>query len=203
MIFLSCRIYLDIHSSNIYGNEYIRIFICPKNLCLSHTALHCTAPLPWCDSESDWSHSYLAELGMTPPGWGIDGEGIVKGMVHMNSMLVPIDVFVYWDYDKHWETSHTSLFKQINYFLRLTKIRYGSSKVPDQSSWGARSGISKVPDWPNKLPDWSREVPDESGKVPDRTSMVPDQSWEVPHLNTDWTPCSSDRALCLSDWAPC
>ena len=39
----------------------------------------------------------------------------------MNTMLVPIDVFVYWEYDKHRETSPTSLFKQINYFLRLKK----------------------------------------------------------------------------------
>ena len=39
VIFLSCQIYLDIHSSNIYGNKYILIFIRPKNLYLSHTAL--------------------------------------------------------------------------------------------------------------------------------------------------------------------
>ena len=31
VIFLSRRIYSDIHSSNIYGSEYIRIFIRPKN----------------------------------------------------------------------------------------------------------------------------------------------------------------------------
>ena len=42
-------------------------------------------------------------------------------MVHMNTILVPIDVFGYWEYDKHRETSHTSLFKLINYFLRLKK----------------------------------------------------------------------------------
>ena len=30
VIFLSCRIYSDIHSSNIYGNEYIRIFFVQK-----------------------------------------------------------------------------------------------------------------------------------------------------------------------------
>ena len=38
VIFLSCRIYSDIHSSNIYGNEFIRIFIRPKNWYSSHTA---------------------------------------------------------------------------------------------------------------------------------------------------------------------
>ena len=38
VIFLSCQIYSDIHSSNIYGNEYIRIFIRPKILYSSHTA---------------------------------------------------------------------------------------------------------------------------------------------------------------------
>ena len=37
----------------------------------------------------------------------------LKGMVHMTTMLVPIDVFVYWEYDKNRETSHTSLFKPI------------------------------------------------------------------------------------------
>ena len=31
------QIYSDIHSSNIYGNEYTRIFICPKKSYLSHT----------------------------------------------------------------------------------------------------------------------------------------------------------------------
>ena len=45
----------------------------------------------------------------------------VKGMVHMNTMLVPIDVIVDWEYDKHSETSHTSLFKQKKYFLPLKK----------------------------------------------------------------------------------
>ena len=39
----------------------------------------------------------------------------------MNTMLVPIDVFVYWEYDKHRETSRTSLFKQMNYSLRHKK----------------------------------------------------------------------------------
>ena len=37
VIFLSCRIYSDIHSSNIYGNKYIGIFICPKIWYSSHT----------------------------------------------------------------------------------------------------------------------------------------------------------------------
>ena len=32
VIFLSLQIYSDIHSSNIYGSEYIRIFICPKKI---------------------------------------------------------------------------------------------------------------------------------------------------------------------------
>ena len=45
----------------------------------------------------------------------------LKGMVHMNTMLVPIDVIVDWEYDKHSETSHTSLFKQKKYFLPLKK----------------------------------------------------------------------------------
>ena len=31
MIFLSSQIYSDIHSSNIYGKEYIPIFLCQKN----------------------------------------------------------------------------------------------------------------------------------------------------------------------------
>ena len=37
VIFLSCRIYSDIHSSNIYGNEYIWIFIRTKIWYSSHT----------------------------------------------------------------------------------------------------------------------------------------------------------------------
>ena len=36
VIFSSCQIYLDIHSSNIYGHKYIWIFIRPKKLHLSH-----------------------------------------------------------------------------------------------------------------------------------------------------------------------
>ena len=32
MTFLSCRIYSDIHLSNIYGNKYIWIFIHPKKM---------------------------------------------------------------------------------------------------------------------------------------------------------------------------
>ena len=48
-------------------------------------------------------------------------------MVHINTMLLPIDVFVYWEYDKHRETSHTSLFKPINYFLRPIS----PAEVPD------------------------------------------------------------------------
>ena len=38
VIFLSCRIYSDIHLSNIYGNKHIPIFIRPKICYLSHTA---------------------------------------------------------------------------------------------------------------------------------------------------------------------
>ena len=41
VIFLSCRIYSDIHSSNIYGNEYIRIFIRPKIWYSYHTGSEC------------------------------------------------------------------------------------------------------------------------------------------------------------------
>ena len=33
-------------------------------------------------------------------------------MVEMKALLVPIDVFVDWEYDKHPETTHTSSFKQ-------------------------------------------------------------------------------------------
>ena len=40
MILLSYQIYSDIHLSNIYGNEYIRIFISPKIGYLSHTAMY-------------------------------------------------------------------------------------------------------------------------------------------------------------------
>ena len=42
VIFLSCQIYSDIHSSNIYGNKYIPIFIRPKNLYSSHTGAYYT-----------------------------------------------------------------------------------------------------------------------------------------------------------------
>ena len=37
LIFLSCRIYLDIHLSNVYYNNYIQIFIRPKNWYSSDT----------------------------------------------------------------------------------------------------------------------------------------------------------------------
>ena len=53
-------------------------------------------------------------------------------MDHMNTMLFPIDVFVYWEYYKHRETSHTSLFKQIYYFLRLknmVRVQQGAQSV--------------------------------------------------------------------------
>ena len=50
VIFLLCRIYSDIHSSNIYSNEYIRIFIRPKIWYSSHTGLfiYLFVPFP-CD----------------------------------------------------------------------------------------------------------------------------------------------------------
>ena len=40
VILLSCKIYSDIHSSNIYSNKYIPIFICPKQGYLSHTEIN-------------------------------------------------------------------------------------------------------------------------------------------------------------------
>ena len=98
----------------------------------------------------------------------------------MNAMLVPIDVFVDWDYDKHPETTHTSSLKQKKHIFTLKKIRYGSSKVPDQFSCGAWSGTSKVPDQSIRVPDCSWEVPDGSSEVPDRTSKVTDQTSKVP-----------------------
>ena len=50
-------------------------------------------------------------------------------------VLVLIDVFGAWEYDRHPETAHTSLLNQKN-----------------------QSEISKVPDQSNKVPDWSREA---------------------------------------------
>ena len=40
--------------------------------------------------------------------WIRTQEVWLKGMVDMNNMLVPIDVFVDLEYDKHPETTHTS-----------------------------------------------------------------------------------------------
>ena len=40
-----------------------------------------------------------------------------RGMVHMITMLVPIDVFGAGEYDRHPETTHTSSLIQKNLFL--------------------------------------------------------------------------------------
>ena len=45
VISLSWGIYSDIHSFNIYGHEYIRKFLCPRNISLSHTELWVIAKL--------------------------------------------------------------------------------------------------------------------------------------------------------------
>ena len=88
MIFLSCQLYSHIHSSNIYGNEYIRIFICPKKLYSSHTAKEVPRPktegmqapsvfgrktsrgTPFTPNTSFWLPSLGAVHKLCQPKWG-------------------------------------------------------------------------------------------------------------------------------------
>ena len=96
---------------------------------------------------------------------------LLKGMVHVNTMLVAIDVFN--DGEKPPTTPK---------FSRKTPVYFLKDKVQVQDSQGAQSGIFKVPDGSNKVPDRSREVPDGSREVPDQTRKMPIQSREVPNL---------------------
>ena len=61
-------------------------------------------------------------------------QAILKGTVHMNTMLVTIDVFVDWEYNKHPETTHKQVARSDKQGARSEKEGARSDKQ------GSRSG---------------------------------------------------------------